>query len=158
MEENNYTFAPYSKTLPENSALYTVEVYKDKEKTELDYKLESAYSIVDQDAKEVAVVYCIRQKNIDINNGYATSQKTAVAFVAISIEERQVLDIYLNQTPYVNNSYESKVFNGVNDYDYSNNILEADPASIISGATFSAAGIKTAAQTAYDIFVSQYAE
>lgn len=159
MEENNYEFAPYSKELPENSALYSVEVYKDKEKTQLDYKLESAYSIVDQNDKEVAVVYCIRQKNIEIHNGYSPSNKTAVAFVALSIEERKVIDISLYTVPFVNNAYEGKVNGGVNDYDYENgNILTDEPSNIVSGATMSSVGIQKAAQAAYDIFVSQYAE
>ena len=146
MTENNYEFSVYTKTLPNNNALYSAD------------SLDKAYSIIDEEDKEVAVVYCVQQKDIEISNGHGVQKKTAVAFVAISVEERTIIDMSLYTVPYVGGSFQSKVNGGVNDYDYTNNILEADPTSIIAGATFSSVGIKAAAQTAYDVFVSQYAE
>ena len=147
MEENNYEFTLYKKTLPNDKALYSAD------------SLDKAYSIIDENDKEVAVVYCVKVNDIAINNGYAIANKTAVAYVAISIEERKVIDIGFETVPFVGSNYEGKVKDGVNDYDYANNnILEAEPNTIVAGATFSSTGVKQAAQIAYDIFVSQYAE
>ena len=157
MKENNYEFATYTKQLPENSALYSVEVYIDEEKTQLSHKLEKAYSIINQQFKEVAVCYCVKVDDVEISNGYTTSKKTVIAFVALSIEERKVIDICLYTVPFVQSAYEEKVNNGINDYDYkSGNFLEDEPSNIIAGATMSSAGIQRAAQIAYEIFVSQY--
>ena len=62
----------------------------------------------------------------------------------------------LVEVPFVG-SYLDKVNGAVNDFDYANNnILDKEPNQIITGATYSAIGIKNLAQAAVDVYQGEY--
>ena len=147
MEENSYEFAVYEKDLPTHENLESVA------------GCAKAYSVVNENGDVVAAVYCVKLGNILVNNHYSDMMTTAIGYVAIDTSTKTIVDISLTTVPGTKN-YFDKINNGLTDYDYSNNILDAkvefDNCEIIAGATYSSVGIQQVAQIAYDIFVSQY--
>ncbi|MGM9857671.1 MAG: RnfABCDGE type electron transport complex subunit D [Bacilli bacterium] len=144
MDDNNYEFMKYEKELGNYDSLTTVG------------NCQKAYNVVDENNNVVAVVYCVKVDNIHIETEYASGNVTAIGYVAISTSTDQIIDITLTQVPNVS-GYSSKVNNGVNDFDYTNkDILSEDPANIISGATYSAVGVKELAQKAFDVYQGEY--
>lgn len=154
MEDNDYEFA-YNVEI-NNELLYSVEIYKDNK---LDIKLNNSYLILDKNDNEIGVIYCVKEENISINTGGYISKKDAVVFVAFSINEQRVEGVNLFEIPFVNNNYEDKISSALENYDYiNNNILDEEPNKIISGATYSATGIKEAINKAYQVFKIQYGD
>ena len=144
MDENGYEFMKYEKTIGSYSSLTSVG------------NCSSAYSIIDENNNVVAAVYCVQVSGITIDNGYNASEETGVAYVAISTTTDQIIDMSLVEVPFVG-SYLDKVNGAVNDFDYANNnILDKEPNQIITGATYSAIGIKNLAQAAVDVYQGEY--
>lgn len=145
MDENGFTFGTYSK-----------EISSDNLKE--NGRVKSQYAILDADLNEIGVVYCVTGDKVEIVTEPPYSQKKSCSFyIAFSVEDKSILGISLLETPNVGASYETKVKEGIEDFDYaSNDILTMNPSDIVSGATYSATGIQNIIKIANDLFISQY--
>lgn len=143
MEENNYQFAVYSKgDAPAGTA--TVG------------NCAGAYSIVDENLNEVAVIYCISEK-VAIDAGGHTMQRASNVYVAISTETNSIIGISVAKGVYTGNPYSGYVSDALAGFDFANNnFLEVDPSAVFTNATYSGTGLVQIAQKAYDIYVSAY--
>ena len=147
MDEKGYEFAVYERELPTHEALTTVG------------ECAKAYSIVDENGTVVGAVYCVTVTDVIVDDGHSESKKVGIGYVAIDFSTGSIVDIGLTTVPGTKN-YAGKINNGLTDYDYSNNILDASVefgnCGIVAGATYSSVGIQRLGQIAYDIYLSQY--
>lgn len=143
MEENNYSYSLYTKEI-DSSILVT------------NGHCQKAYSIVDEALKEVGVLYSVTG-TFSITMGEYESRTTCNAYVAISTENNQIMGISLAKGGFSGATFGSKVNDYLSSYEYnSKNFLEEDITSAATGVSYSLNGIKQIAQSAYDLYVTQY--
>ena len=140
--QEGYSFAIYSKgNAPVGTASFG--------------KCQGAYSIVNSNLEEVAVVYCI-EDNITIEMAGHQSERKSIVYVAISTTTNQVIGLSVASGGYTGAPYSGFIADGLANYDFSNNILNEQANTIFTGATWSGKGLLEIAQKALDIYTNAY--
>ena len=157
MDEKKYSFAPYEKDLSQ----FADVLYEDES-----LNLKSAYSILDSNNEEVAVVYCVIGKDITIKypgeNEIEEIKRNGSAYVAISTKDNKVIGVSVCKAPCYQTPYVNFTKNYYTDFDYANkNILDVnfnvdEDGHEKTNATYSTKGIQDIVKAACDIYASQY--